>query len=459
MYQPVDAAQVYLPLIDGQSLGSQSFSGPRVNAPYLGEVISERFAEMAVFWFGKVTASENYADVRLAYNSTALHLNVAVFDKRLWYDDSSPSPADFANWDSLSLFLNLDGNVGYAPGVNSHRIDLQLWWWEGPSSYTAVYRGNGVGWSQAATPVTTSTGWRGDAPNNNEDDRGWVAHFEIPFSSLGLSSPPSSGAVWGLGLELFDRDSQSGSPAPVHVWPTGFQGDQPVTWGQVRFGMPTYTPPNSTPGGTVTIRHLLNGSVVSDAAVGGTIDNLCPGDSNYIWNSWGNANFAGAPSFNIQNQADVADWPCFAKYYVTFPLNALPSEKVIRSATLTLHLWGNSGGGQWGPPPDSYIQVLVVSADWSESTLTWNNAPLALENIAATWVHPYSRPTIVWPGDPYDWDVSRAVAVAYQSNQPLRLVIYSADGPYHTGKYFASSDTGDWNAAGRPTLTVVWGNP
>ena len=48
---------------------------------------------------------------------------------------------------------------------------------------------------------------------------------------------------------------------------------------------------------------------------------------------------------------------------------------------------------------------------------------------------------------------------AQATGQPLQLALYSADGPLHTGKYFWSSDVGDWNAEGRPTLTVVWGEP
>ena len=48
---------------------------------------------MAVFWFGRVTPTENYADVRVGYTSQELVLNVATFDRRLWYDDA-PSPGD-----------------------------------------------------------------------------------------------------------------------------------------------------------------------------------------------------------------------------------------------------------------------------------------------------------------------------------------------------------------------------
>jgi hypothetical protein len=63
-----------------------------------------------------------------------------------------------------------------------------------------------------------------------------------------------------------------------------------------------------------------------------------------------------------------------------------------------------------------------------------------------------------WPGVPYSWDVSYAAAWALARGTPLRLVLYSADGPRHSGKYFSSSDTGDWNAVARPTLVVTWGD-
>jgi hypothetical protein len=56
-------------------------------------------------------------------------------------------------------------------------------------------------------------------------------------------------------------------------------------------------------------------------------------------------------------------------------------------------------------------------------------------------------------------DVSRAVDQAYQSGAPVRLVIYSADSAQYSGKYFTTSEAGDWDAVGRPTLFVDWGNP
>jgi hypothetical protein len=99
--------------------------------------------------------------------------------------------------------------------------------------------------------------------------------------------------------------------------------------------------------------------------------------------------------------------------------------------------------------------MLTTDQDWDESTLNWNNGPLAKENVSAAWVDPvdeYTDPPIPW-----EWDVSRAVAEAYALGTPLRLVLYEADSAYHSGKYFHSSDVGDWNAEGRPTLAITWG--
>ncbi|MFV9505128.1 MAG: DNRLRE domain-containing protein [Oscillochloridaceae bacterium umkhey_bin13] len=171
-----------------------------------------------------------------------------------------------------------------------------------------------------------------------------------------------------------------------------------------------------------------------------------------FWTEWGTSSRdAGRGDFNIQNQSDLADWPCFSKYYVTFPLNSLPRGRVVVEARLILHHFGNAQPSDAKP---SLIQVHVVEHDWDEQRLTWNNAPLASENVGAGWVPPLQA-TAPWPGIPREFELSRAVAAAYAANQPLRLVLYSADSAYHSGKYFVSSDTGDWNAAGRPTLIVT----
>jgi hypothetical protein len=73
------------------------------------------------------------------------------------------------------------------------------------------------------------------------------------------------------------------------------------------------------------------------------------------------------------------------------------------------------------------------------------------------WVDPLEA-SPPWPGIPRFWDVSRAVAEAYAAGEPLRLALYSPDWPFHSGKYFFSSDIGG-DGSGRPTLDVAWGAP
>ncbi len=420
----------------------------RVNAPYFeGSVFSDRGA---LFWFGQVDHNRNYTDVRLGYNDHELELTLHIIDRRLWYD-TTPAATDLTAWDAVTLYLHLDGNTGDTLTSDSYCFVAQLNWWEGRHEYQAAYQGNGTTWVAASTPFTTTSGWRGNAPIDDQDDRGWWVQFRIPFSSLELSGAPVSGSVWGLALVLHDRDDRAGTSIPDQTWPEAVNTQRPSTWGQLVFGLPGYTPPAAVPGEVVIVRQGVDGAVVVDAHVGGHTtcgEGLWPD----IFSNWGEANYAGYAQINIQNQWDVADWPCFSKYYVSFPLDALPSGKTVISATLTVYLFGNAGY-EPGDSQPSLIQAFTVAEDWNEATLTWNNAPLAVENGTATWVYPVD---FFDPGVPYQWDVSRAVAEAYAAGDPLRLALYSADSEYHSGKYFWSADA---DRSVRPILRVLWGDP
>jgi hypothetical protein len=452
--QPAPASQVYLPLVASGQRSSLPLDGAiRVNAPHFDEAL--RFSETAIFWFGQITPDENYADVRTGYTDEELYVYVAVVDRRLWYD-TTPSPQSITNGDAVSLHLSLNGSTVSSPYVETYRFTGQFNTWESRAGYQRADRGNGSTWEAATVPFETTAGWRGDSVNNDGDDKGWALTFHIPFSSLGLSGPPAPPTTWGVSLLLHDRDSSAEGSRPGASWPEGMTQDNPSTWAQLSFGLPSYHPPVSTPAGTATIRHELNGAKVVDGEVGG--GSICGAGQDY-WETWGNASYPGGEDnadFNIQNQSDISDWPCFAKYYITFPLDNIPSGKAILSAKLTLYQMGGSGDPNQTKP--SLIQVSTVGQDWDEETLSWNNAPLAVENVSQSWVDPLvSFPG--WPGVPWSWDVSRALAQAYETGQPLRLALYSADEDYHSGKYFVSSDTGEWNARGRPTLEVTWGNP
>ncbi len=416
----------------------------RINAPFFPGIIYED--QGAISWFGQVNPTTNSTDIRLGYNPTGVKVTLHVIDRRVWYDTNA-KPADLTKWDGVTLYLNTAGPTGGAPSTTSYRFDSQITWFENPNNYASAARGTGTAWQVTPLAFTTNAAWRGDLPNTNIDDKGYYIQYEIPFSSLGLSQAPPAGTVWGLALVVHDRDDAAGTPIPDQTWPAGINYQSPATWGELHFGMPTYTPPAASPGGTVTIYNGLNGQVVTDAHVGG--HTIC-GDGLDHWSEWGYKNYAGYDQINIQNQWDISDYPCFSRYYVTFPLTTVPAGKTILSASLIMRTFGNAGYA--GLPKDSLIQVLIVNQDWNENTINWNNGPPPMENVANTWVAPANE---VGKGTlTYSWDVSYALAKAYAAGQPLRLAVYSPDGNYHSGKYFWAAETGSVG----PTLQVTWGD-
>jgi len=409
--------------------------------------------ESAIAWFGRVTPTENYADIRVGYGDEALLVDLRIADRRVWYD-TEPAPANLENWDAVTLYIYTQSDPGEHIDSRAYRFVVQYNWWEDRLIYRASYQGSPSGWVSSTTPFTTTTGYRGDIPNNDIDDRGWSATFEIPYNSLDLSGTPGEGSEWRMALELHDRDDEAGTPIADKYWPADMDRDDPSTWNQIHFGLPGYTPPQVTNQQTITIRYKLNGAIVTDAHVGG--HTLCGGqfDPDYF-NGWGDANYSGYTQVNVQNEIDIVHWPCFSKLYITFPLNSIPADKMIVSAELVLHQFGNSDPSQ---AYASLIQVLTVDQDWDEASITWNNAPLATENVSRAWVDPLlDFPGV--PGVERRWDLSRTVAQVYDTGQPLRLVLYSADTAQHSGKYFYSSDVDDYMPEARPALIVTYGDP
>lgn len=448
---------VYLPLA---YKNHNPLTGPQIiNVPYINAdpIVNKGFYEMGIFWFGKVRLDTNYTDVRIGYNDNALWIHAATFDRRLWYDPSLKS--DLQTWDAATLLLHLEGSGSPArPQTQSYRFVAQMNWRLEDPNYYEAYRGNGTQWTAQQVDINSYSGWEGNSPNDSVDDRGWKMVFRIPFESLGLAGKPADGSVWRFGLLIHDRDSAAGPALVNQSWPDQLEKDTPSTWGRIRFGLPTYNTPNVKDMQTTVIRNGLNGALVQDADVGGWA--TCGGMSwPDFWTKWGEKNYAGQREVNVQNQQNLGDWPCFSKYFTTFPIDSIPPGKVIRSATLVMRQLGGSDPSQ---AFDSLIQVMRVAQGWDESTITWNNAPQVLENFSRTWVG------VLHTGAGFDycadtpsrtWDVSNAMQQAYQAGQPLRLALYSSDFAMHSGKYFYSSDSEDCSRAARPTLIIEWGDP
>jgi len=455
---PDVSQKFFIPLVEN---AGQPLVETRVNLPIfpVNGSADPNFSQAAIFWFGQISPSTSYTDVRIASTQTELAVYVTVFDRSLWYS-SQPAPANLTQWDSTTLFLRLGSDQVATLDAKTYRFDSQFSWFESRAGYQAAYRGNGSIWALAPVSFTTTAAYRGlGGPNSGQAERGWATIYHIPYASLGLSGPPPQASLWQIGMSVHNRNSLAGPQLPDESWPEAMIAYRPASWAQLYFGIPTYTPPAKPVAGTTTIRNKLNGVSVPDGNVGGVVANQCPGDEAYIWNTWGNANFAGETGLNIQNQSNVDDWPCFSKYYVTFPLASLPANKTILKATLILHQWGGSGDVLGGHlPQPSYIQIFSVARDFNPATLSWNNGPQALENVSAAWVNPETNYDIPWPKYERDWDVTRALTAAYVSGQPLRLALYESDSEFNSGKYFTTSESQDWNAEGRPTLMIQWGN-
>jgi hypothetical protein len=449
---------IYIPItLNGQSLPN----APQVAIPYLNissDAMNDHTGELSIFWFGQVRLAENYTDVRMGYNNDELFIRMQVFDRRCWFDETEPLDQP-TQWDGAAIYLNLDGNTGTAPSANSYQFLVQFDaypTWNPPwETTTFAYQGNGSSWQSVNLPFSLDSSYTGGYTNDDGDDRGWTAIIRIPFSSLGLSSKPFDSTVWGIAAVNYDRDDAAGTPITPKVWPRNVNFEKPSTWAQVRFGIPASSAIVDTVTGTTLIRQGLNGTTVSDASAGGYA--VCGNGTNF-WSSWGDTNEGfyneERSDFNIQNQGNVADWPCFSKVFIKFPLDQVPAGKRILSATLTMYVFGNAGIA--GNEQASLIHVYSVSEVWDEQTITWNNAPYIDKYISQKWVSAPPANTN-FPGVANTWDVTSAVASAYGTGQKVNLVMYSSDNWLDSGKYFVSSNTGDWNAAGRPILTVKWG--
>ena len=229
-----------------------------------------------------------------------LLVHISVFDRLLRYNQK-PTSDDLSSWDAVDLYINSDDNNGNLLGTNTYRFVGQLNWWEDErKNWQAGYRGNGISWVTSPISFTTTCGWRGNAPNDNTDDRGWAIDFKIPFTSLGLASPHDPGSVWGMDLVLHDRDDASVSPIADKSWHEDKNILSPETWEQPTFGLHMYNPPDVSLGGISSIRHKLNRADVPDAHAG---DHTVCGQDYWpdFFDGCGDANFAGYEQINIQN--------------------------------------------------------------------------------------------------------------------------------------------------------------
>jgi hypothetical protein len=433
-----------------------------VNIPFINGQID--WSQSAIFWFGKNELGlpgKNYADVRVGYTLYTFEVQVSIMDYYLWYAENASSNTDLTNFDAVAIYLDTKNDRLPAPENDDYRFLIGARWWEDKANYVRQARGNGIGWDTSWAPNAAWDGSSGmswscnPGPNSNQcgNDFGWTAFFSIPWQSIGLSGPPSQGINWGLGVQLYDRDEPP--PAgmlPTEFWPETFQENNPATWGDVHFGYVKYqSAPADNLNTTVIRASSPNDNTVEDAWIGG--GGVCGGGQM----NQTRGNHGSDTDLFVGTETDVSNFPCFNKSFLRFSLNNVPPGKVIVSAKMILHQWGNAEPSLAQP---SWVNLFTIRDPWDEMQIDWNNAPMAQENVSATWMNPIGGSGFAgWPGVAYEWDASKPVAEAYTRGEPVSLAIYGSDTEQHSSKYLTSSEVEDWDAEGRPTLVITWGDP
>ncbi len=373
-----------------------------VNVPLLGAQAGDssyNANNWSVVWFGTISGGhavgDNAGDLRLIGAQDGVRLRIQLYDRQVTSGD---------------------------------RIRLAL---------------NGVQWQ---VPYSGADDWEISERCDGDECRGWGADALFPWSALG--GRPQPGDIWPLRIEFQDVDDQGAG----HALP-GDAGAESAAWppqgqGVVHWGLPD-TVATSGRHGTQPPVQVLALALSADSMVGGGTD--CGADDwpDYF-PSWGKRNFGASPYVNVQMQWDIADWPCYSRYYAAWPLVALPRGAKVLSAALELRQFGNPG---YGPgyadngTQDTVVQVFEVDGRWQEATITWDSAPIPRENTARTLVKPLPgdcAPTPYWyctPGIAYKFDVTEIVQRAQLAKRTwASAALYTAAGQYHSGKYFYSRE-------------------
>src|SRR5262249_33583920 len=76
---------------------------PTINAPYFPNAVP--FNQTAIFWFGTLSSSTTYTDVRIGYSNSELYVDLRNADRYLWYDTNKRAP-NLNSGDNASLYVS-----------------------------------------------------------------------------------------------------------------------------------------------------------------------------------------------------------------------------------------------------------------------------------------------------------------------------------------------------------------
>src|SRR5437764_7411699 len=152
------------PLWSGLGLGHASPStaqaaapvARRINIPYFANA-AVPFNKTAIFWFGSVSSSSNYIDVRMGYNQSELYIDLHIVDRYVWFDSHAQAP-NLTTSDTATVYLSTTSNGSSAPDYSAYKFVAQVDWYQARTYYQRAYRGNGSTWVAAPLAFTSVSG-------------------------------------------------------------------------------------------------------------------------------------------------------------------------------------------------------------------------------------------------------------------------------------------------------------
>src|SRR5436853_2941696 len=96
----------------------------RINIPYF-QNSAVPFDQTAIFWFGSVSSSDNFIDVRMGYNNSELYVDLHIVDRYVWYDPHAQAP-NLSIGDTATLYLSTTPNGSSATNQYSYKFVAQV---------------------------------------------------------------------------------------------------------------------------------------------------------------------------------------------------------------------------------------------------------------------------------------------------------------------------------------------
>ena len=114
---------------------------PLINVPYFPNSVP--FNQTAIFWFGTISSSTTYTDVRIGYSNSEVYVDLRIVDRYLWYDTNKTAP-NLNNGDNASLYLSTSNATNTQLDTHSYQFQAAVNGFKQYPNYQKAYTGQGT---------------------------------------------------------------------------------------------------------------------------------------------------------------------------------------------------------------------------------------------------------------------------------------------------------------------------